>query len=57
MANGRNALRFDDRANAISFATDPELKRFAPGPEMALDPWEMMEEQEGGAPRFRYCGV
>jgi hypothetical protein len=57
--SGRNALRFDDRANALSFACDPALREYAPQPEITLDPIEEeLEREYTMAPhKTRYMGI
>ena len=53
---GRSLIRFDDRANVISFGCDPALQGYAPAVGIQNDPWGEQEDQ-GYVSRSRYCGV
>ena len=53
---GKNGLKYDDVANAVSFATDTGLQEYAPKVEM-FDPFDEMYEDEQPQMRSRYCAV
>jgi len=60
LESGRNALKYDDRANALSFLCDPALQEYAPQGQMHEDPIE--EDlagfgQGGYRRRSQYCGI
>ena len=58
LESGRNSLRYDDEANALSFACDPGLQEFAPQGQAYEDPIELWEsEMQHARGRSRYCGV
>jgi hypothetical protein len=54
--NGGNALRYDDCANVVSFATDPEVMTLAPvvDQEFTWSPFKEMEEGEMAAAGTRH---
>jgi len=59
LPNGGTGIRFDDLANAVSFATDPYFKRHYPAVDESfvinMDDVEYLDESFGQ--RSRYCGV
>ena len=58
IGTGKNALKFDDVANCVSFATDPGLREWSPTIDVK-DPWSGIEDEEyDNAPAMtRYCGI
>ncbi len=59
LESGRNALKYDDRANALSFACDPALQEYAPQAEPHNDPAEEEMEREYAmmGHKTRYMGM
>lgn len=55
----KNSLKFDDAANAVSFAMDPAMLQYAPMPLLASPDWNESGEQEQNAEhgRSRYSGI